>query len=55
MRYQKTKDGQWIRPKMKGWKMKCCDCGLVHRFNFRLAIGKGGRVVVELQAFRCKG
>ena len=45
--YKQVLDGEWIRPRMKGWKMACCDCGLVHTMNFRLI---GGRV--HLQAIR---
>jgi len=53
VRYGQVKDGEWIRPRMRGWRMKCCGCGLVHRFNFRLA-WTGSEWVVEFQAFRCK-
>lgn len=26
----------WVRPKRRGYKMMCCDCGLIHRLDFRL-------------------
>lgn len=26
----------WLRPRMKGYHLSCCDCGLVHTFNFRV-------------------
>ena len=26
----------WISPKMKGYKMQCCDCGLVHEVEFKV-------------------
>jgi hypothetical protein len=26
----------WQHPKMKGYKMQCCDCGLVHEVEFRV-------------------
>lgn len=26
----------WIFPKMTGYKMACCDCGLVHDFKFKI-------------------
>ena len=26
----------WIRPKQRGFNIGCCDCGLVHSFNFRV-------------------
>ena len=35
MAYDKLEAGKWIKPVHKGWKMKCCDCGLVHRVDFR--------------------
>jgi hypothetical protein len=40
----------WIRPKRRGYRMACCDCGLVHEVNFRL----DGRHV-EYQARRHPG
>ena len=27
---------EWQHPKMKGYKMQCCDCGLVHEVEFRV-------------------
>ncbi len=36
MRYSTVKDGEWVQPIRKGYKMRCCDCGLVHRIDFRL-------------------
>lgn len=36
MKYRKIKDGQWVQPKMKGYKMMCCDCGLVHIVDFKI-------------------
>ncbi len=26
---------QWIRPRMSGYLMACCDCGLVHQLQFK--------------------
>ena len=31
----------WIQPQMDGYKMACCDCGLVHDLVFRI---EGDRV-----------
>ncbi len=51
MRYRTQFDGQWVKPRMKNYYMKCCDCGLVHRINF--AVHKQGRGhIVQFQAFR---
>ncbi len=32
----KGKWTNWINPKMTGYHMACCDCGLVHTINFRV-------------------
>ena len=32
---------------MKGWLLRCCDCGLVHSFNFYIVDGG-----VEFKAWR---
>jgi hypothetical protein len=55
MEYPPVKDGEWIRPPMKGYLIACCDCCLVHKFNFKVIDKndreiKGARVIV--QAFR---
>lgn len=34
--YYKVQDGEWIRPTMDGWRMQCCDCGLVHVVDFAI-------------------
>lgn len=46
-RYPKVAAGEWVQPCRKGYKMACCDCGLVHRMNFRLHRGR-----IQMQAFR---
>lgn len=30
----------WIQPIRKGYKMACCDCGLVHNMDFRVSDGR---------------
>lgn len=40
MRYYKQKDNEWVEPRMKNYYLKCCDCGLVHRMDFRIVKGK---------------
>lgn len=32
--YPTIKDGELVTPKRIGYKMSCCDCGLVHRIDF---------------------
>jgi hypothetical protein len=45
--YPKVEAGEWVQPVRKGYKMACCDCGLVHALNFRIRKGR-----VQIQAFR---
>ena len=34
--------GEWIRPRMRNFREQCCDCGLIHRLDFRIVDdGKG--------------
>lgn len=42
-------DGEWVQPTMRGFRLACCDCGLMHRINFRIVNGR-----VQFQAFRLK-
>lgn len=37
----RVKEGQWIRPKMTGHILGCCDCGLIHRMDFRIGYVDG--------------
>lgn len=30
----------WIRPSPRGVYVVCCDCGLTHRFQFRIRSGR---------------
>ncbi|MGZ3309463.1 MAG: hypothetical protein ACXU8R_13165 [Xanthobacteraceae bacterium] len=32
--------GEWTRPRMKNFREQCCDCGLIHRLDFRIVDGK---------------
>ena len=34
-KYAELEDREWIEPIRKGFKFRCCDCGLVHTINFR--------------------
>lgn len=36
MKYPRIQDDEWVRPRMKGWRLMCCDCGLVHEIEFRV-------------------
>jgi hypothetical protein len=47
MKYKNQNDGDWIKVIHRKHKIMCCDCGLVHDFNFRIRKGK-----IQFQAFR---
>lgn len=51
-KYPIVTDGEWIQPKRKGYILECCDCGLVHRINFRLVKKELAGNVIQFQAFR---
>ena len=34
--YQEVKPDSWVKPKMQGYKVECCDCGLIHEVDFRV-------------------
>jgi len=55
MRFHIVKNGEWIQPVKRGYLMKCCDCGLVHKIDFRIIKGirKGRKIErVQLRAYR---
>ena len=43
MKYEHI-DG-WVQPVRNGYRIMCCDCGLVHRIDFRTVEGPSGRVI----------
>lgn len=43
--------GEWVQPVRSGYLMECCDCGLVHRLDFRLVKHGNGRKI-QFRAFR---
>lgn len=47
MKYQRVTEGEWVQPVRRHYKLACCDCGLVHRVNFRLRDNR-----IQFQAFR---
>ncbi len=46
-KYPQAQDGEWIQPVRHGYKIECCDCGLVHAINFRIK-----NKHIQYQAFR---
>lgn len=45
--YEKPKAGQWVQPVRRGYKIACCDCGLVHTMDVRIYQGR-----VQFRVFR---
>lgn len=45
------KDGEWETPRRKGYRLQCCDCGLIHVMDFRLVKYSGGRAI-QFRAYR---
>ena len=34
--YPKVNSNEWVQPIRKGYKMACCDCGLIHEMDFKI-------------------
>lgn len=50
MRYDEPKSNQWVRPVRDGYRMACCDCGLVHEMDFRaIPWGRGRKVIFRVR------
>ena len=45
MSYEELKSNEWVQPVRKGYKLACCDCGLVHNVDFRIVPTKRGRFI----------
>ncbi len=52
MKYPKVQAGEWVQPRRKGYKMKCCDCGLVHVMEFQLLPFGNNRKKIQFRAWR---
>lgn len=41
-KYKAGEDGwtEWVQPVRRGYKLSCCDCGLVHTMDFRVRKGR---------------
>lgn len=48
MKYPQQYDGDRVRPVMRGYRMRCCDCSLIHVLDFYIVRHKG-RLVVEFR------
>lgn len=38
--YEEPAGGEWVQPIGAGYKMACCDCGKVHKVDFRIVDGR---------------
>jgi hypothetical protein len=36
VRYPVIAYGEWTQPRMRNFREQCCDCGLIHRLEFRI-------------------
>ena len=46
-KYEETPQGEWYSPKMRNFREQCCDCGMVHRVDYRIRKGQ-----LETRVFR---
>lgn len=42
----------WQNPIRKGYRLACCDCGLVHNFDFRLVKSANGGLSIQFRVSR---
>ena len=49
MKYEELEHNEWVQPKRNGYRVSCCDCGLVHEMDFRVKKGR-----IEYRARRNK-
>ena len=53
MHYDRYEAGEWVQPTPRGYRLACCDCGLVHRMDFRVVQSADGRrPAVQVRFFR---
>src|SRR5262245_61507382 len=38
--YHVIKYGAWTPPRLRNFREQCCDCGLIHRLDFRIVDGR---------------
>jgi hypothetical protein len=38
--YDVIRYGEWTRPRMRNFRERCRDCGLIHRLDFRIVDGR---------------
>jgi hypothetical protein len=45
MKYPRPESNEWVSPITRNYRFACCDCGLVHRMDFRVSRDAGGEFV----------
>ena len=53
VKYRQLQDGELERPVMRGYRIRCCECGLVHVVDF-FVVHEGKRHHIEFRASRGK-
>ncbi len=48
----KIASGEWVTPSRRQYRMICCDCGLVHRYQFRLVRHSSGGSTIQFRCWR---
>lgn len=51
MSYRLLEPNAWERPQHRDYRLRCCDCGLVHQMDFRI-VRVQGRGAVEFRMRR---
>lgn len=47
-KYPELEDNEWRKPVMKNFGFACCDCGLVHRLDFKvIRWGRGHKILMR--------
>lgn len=45
-RYPQVYENEWVRPVRRNYRMRCCDCDLIHVIDFKLIpYGSGKKVI----------
>jgi hypothetical protein len=51
--FRDIQSDQWVNPKRRGFKMACCDCGLVHDVDFRISkTAQGNQIQMRMRRNR---
>jgi hypothetical protein len=50
--YRSPAEREWIYPVSRGYRLRCCDCGLVHRIDFQVVADARGRLMTRFRVER---